>query len=176
MKIATSYLLLFIFSFNFWGLQVIFEIQQYQLRKEIIHQIKNGITDTDLVRITIYPENKEELIWKDKEEEFSYKGTMYDIVYVETIAEDTKIYHCISDSNETKLIAKYHKANKKNRKHKNPRSHSANTVKFIQKINPLPQKSEITFSVLQHQPLFVYLDNYVSLCLDILSPPPKQVL
>ncbi|SRX53812.1 hypothetical protein [Aequorivita sp. CIP111184] len=175
MKNATSFFLLFIFSFNIGGSYVIFKIQQNHIRREIVHQIKLGISEKDLTSITVSSENENQLIWKDHEE-FRYKGTMYDIVHIEILDENTKVYHCISDSQETNLIAKYNKDFKKKRKDKNNRTNSVKSIKYIEKINPIPQKEELAFSNKVIRPNFIYHDNYASLSLEILSPPPKQVL
>jgi len=175
LKNATSFFLLFIFSFNIGGTYIIFKIQQNHIRKEIIHKIKQGISEKDLTSITVSSENENQLIWKDREE-FSYKGTMYDIVHIEILDKNTKIYHCISDSLETNLIAKYNKELQKKRKDKNNRTNSVKTIKYIQKINPIPQKEELAFSHKAIRLNFVYHDNYASLSLEILSPPPKQIL
>ena len=175
MKNATTFFLLFIFSFNIGGVYVIFKIQQHQIKREIVNQIKQGISEDELTSITISSENESQLIWKDSEE-FSYKGTMYDIVHIEILDNNTKVYHCISDNQETNLIAKYNKEFKKKRKDRNNRTNSAKTIKYVQKINPLPQKEELAFSNTAIRPNFVYHDNYASLSLEISSPPPKQVL
>ena len=175
MKNAIVFFLLFVFTFNFGGSFVILRIQQHQIRREIVHQIKKGISEKELTSITVSSENEKELLWKDHEE-FSYKGTMYDIVYVEILDKNTKVYHCISDSQETNLIAKYNKELQKKRKDKNNRTNSVKTVKFLQKINPLPQKEEVALSKKSTQPKVVYQDNYSPLSLEISSPPPKQIL
>ena len=175
MKNATAFFLLFIFSFNLGGSYVIFKIQQNQIRREIVHQIKLGISEKDLTSITISSENENELIWKDHEE-FTYRGSMYDVVHTEILDNNTKVFHCISDSQETNLIAQYNKDFKKKRKDKNNRTNPVNTVKFLQKINPLPQKDEVAFSNKVIRPNYVYHDHYASLSLEISSPPPKQVL
>lgn len=175
LKNATVFFLLLVFGFNFGGAYIILRIQQHQIRSEIVHQIKQGISDKDLTRITVTAENENQLIWKDREE-FSYKGTMYDIVRIEILDSNTKVYHCISDSQETKLIAKYNKDFKKKRKDRNHRTNPAKTIKYVQKINPLPQKEELAFSNIAIRPNFVYHNNYASLSLEISSPPPKQVL
>ena len=175
MKNTIVFFLLFVFTFNLGGSFVILKIQQHHIRREIVHQIKQGISEKELIHITVSSENENQLIWKDKEE-FSYKGTMYDIVHVEILNENTKVYHCISDSQETNLIAKYNKELQKTQKDKNRRTNTVKTVKFIEKINPLPQKEELAFLNKKIRPNFVYHENYASLSLEILSPPPKQVL
>lgn len=175
MKNANVFFLLLVFGFNLGGSYIVLRIQQHQIRREIVHQIKHGVSEKDLTSIAISSENANQLIWKDREE-FSFNGIMYDIVHIEIVNENTKIYHCISDSQETSLIAKYNKDLHKKGKDKNNRTNSVKTVKFLQKINPLPQKDDLAFSNMLIRPNFVYHDNYASLSLEILSPPPKQVL
>lgn len=175
MKNATALFLLFIFTLNLGGTYVIFKIQQHQIRREIKQEIKRGISEKDLTSITVSSENENELIWKDHEE-FSYKGMMYDIVHVEILNKTTKIYHCISDIQENNLIAQHQKDFQKNHKSKNNRTNSVKTVKFLQEINPLPQKEESAFLQKKHLSNFDYQNNYSPLSLEISSPPPKQVL
>lgn len=175
MKNATVFFLLFIFSFNVGGSYFIFKIQQHRIKREMVHQIKQGISEDELTLITVSSENEKELIWKDHEE-FSYKGAMYDVVHVEVLDGNTKVYHCISDSQETNLIAKYNKELQKKGKNKNNRTNLVKTVKFLQKINPLPQKGELAFLNTLVRPNYMYHDTYASLSLEISSPPPKQVL
>lgn len=174
MKNATVILLLIVFGFNLGGSYVILRMQQHKIRKEIVQQIKNGISESELTCISVTSENESQLIWKDREE-FRYKGTMYDIVHIE-VSGKTKIYHCISDAQETKLIDKYNKELQKKRKHRNNRTNAVKTVKFLQKINPLPQKDELAISQKEPHPNFFYYNHYAPLSLEISSPPPKQVL
>ena len=175
LKNAIVIFLLFVFAFNLGGSYVILRIQQHQIRREIVRQIKKGVSEEDLISITVSSENENELLWKDREE-FSYKGTMYDIVHVEILNGGTKVYHCISDSQETNLIAKYNKELNKKQKNKNNRTNSVKTVKFIEKINTLPQKNELVISEVSKRPNFLYQNSYIPLSLEISSPPPKQVL
>lgn len=150
------------------------KVQQYQLRKEIRAQIKEGIPETDLIQITISPKEANKLIWKDKEE-FSYNDKMYDVVKME-VQNGSTVYYCISDAQETKLIAKYNKELKRKRKEKNNRNSPVKTVKFLQHVDPLPQKAEIAFVEINSETNFIYAEHYSPLSLDILSPPPKQIL
>ena len=175
MKNATVIFLLFIFTFNLGGSFLILKVQQYQLRKEIIQQIKKGISEDELTSITIFPADDHKLTWKDKEE-FSFNGKMYDVVHVEKSMNGATVYHCISDVQENKLIAKYNKELQKKRKDKNNRTNSVKTVKFLQKINPLPQKIEVAILEFSQKTNFVYSENYSPLSLEISSPPPKTIL
>ncbi len=174
MKNATVILLLLIFTFNIGGSFLILKVQQYQLRKEMIAQIKEGISESELTQIAVTPEQANKLIWKDKKE-FSYQGSMYDVVKVE-VRDECTVYHCISDVQETKLIAKYNKELQRKRKDKNNRNIPVKTVKFLQQVNPLPQKMEVAYLESNSKTYFNYAENYSPLSIDILSPPPKQIL
>lgn len=174
MKQAAAIFLLLIFTFSLGGSYVILKFQQHQLHREIIQQIKLGIPESNLTSIVITPETQNQIIWKNREE-FLYKGIMYDVVHLETKGQNIE-YHCISDTQETKLIAKYSKQIQKNRKNKNNRTNPLKIFKFNQRINFLPQKEELAFSQKECSPNFNYCINYTTLSLEISSPPPKQFL
>lgn len=174
MKNAIIIILLAIFSFNFGGSYAILQFQKYQIRKEIKREIRAGISENDLIKIVVTSENKKELIWKDSKE-FSFKGKMYDVVHSEKINSNTQIYHCISDSQETKLIAQYTKDLQKKRKNKNNQN-PLKVFKFIEKIEPLPQKKDVAINQNKLLNNFDYFENYAPLTLEISSPPPKQIL
>lgn len=174
LKNATVILLLVIFSFNLGGSYAILQIQKHQIRREIKREIRAGISENDLIKIEVTSENKEKLIWKDSKE-FSFKGKMYDVVRSEKIDENTKVYHCILDSQETKLIAQYNKELQK--KHKNKKnSNSLKVFKFLEEIDPLPQKAIMALSERKLLNNFKYYENYAPLTLEISSPPPKKIL
>jgi len=175
LKRAIAIFLLSIFIFSLEGSYIILKIQQYQIKKEIIHQIKQGVSENDLTSIIITPETEPQLNWKDNEE-FSYKGTMYDIVHVEILDNNTKIYHCISDTQETKLIALYNKRLQKNEKNKNNRTNPVKLFQYLIKIIDLPQKEALAFLQKNKQHNFAYTKDYSSISIDTLSPPPKQVI
>ncbi len=115
MKNATAFFLLIIFGFNLGGSYVILKIQQHQIRREIIHQIKEGISEKDLTSITVSPKTKTNSL--ESPREFAIKDKK-DIVRVENLNENTTVYHCISDSQETNLIAKCNKIEKRKDKNK----------------------------------------------------------
>lgn len=175
MKNAIVIILLAIFSFNFGGSYVILQIQKHQIRQEIKREIRAGISENELVKITVTSENKKELIWKDSKE-FSFKGKMYDVVRSEELDKNTKIYHCIPDHQETQLIARYTKEIQKKRKNKKDNVNPVKVVKFIEKNDSLPNKTELAFIQIKHSTDFTYYNNYATLKLETSSPPPKQIL
>jgi hypothetical protein len=175
LKNAFVFLLLTAFAFNIGGPFVILKIQQHQIKQEIERQIKTGIPENELTQITISSENQKDLFWKDRNE-FRFRGNMYDVVRVEIVNATTKVYHCIPDGQETKLIAKYFKDLQKRRKDKNNRFNTVKTVKFIEKTNLLPQKLEGAVASKTAKARSVYENHYSPLAPEISSPPPKPYL
>lgn len=98
---------------------------------------------------------------------------MYDVVHTESFSNGNKIYHCLTDNQESKLIKEFQKNSDKKRKNKNNRNSADKVVKYFEPINPLPQKDSALYSVDNKKPNFSYYDNYSTLALDIVSPPPK---
>jgi hypothetical protein len=102
-----SILLLLLVLLQSAGYQLIFKIQQHEIRQEIKQQIKAGVPEAELVLLKI-PRKLEEKInpvfQRIHEREFRYCGSMYDIVRQETRG-DTTWYYCVSDEKETLLFA-----------------------------------------------------------------------
>lgn len=101
---------------------------------------------------------------------------MYDVVHTETVDNDTKIYHCISDVLETSLIAKYNRELQNKQKNQKNRTQSQKVFQFLEKIDSFPQKQTLAWGNKELQSNFGYYNNYAPLSLEISSPPPKQVL
>ncbi len=173
LKSIAGTFLLFIFCFNlFGGDYILFKIEQHKVRKEIVGKIKAGIADENLTAISINSTNEHLLNWKDKEE-FSFNGEMFDVVNTESFSNGNKIYHCLTDNQESKLIKEFQKNSEKKRKNKNNRNSADKVVKYFEPINPLPQKDSGLYSIENKISFFKYSENYASLALEISSPPPK---
>ncbi|WP_147309561.1 hypothetical protein [Marixanthomonas ophiurae] len=141
----------------------------------MIQQIKAGVADADLTQIRITSENENQLIWEDGEE-FRYKGIMYDVVKMETVDKETTIYHCLTDTQETNLLAELQDILKKNKKTKNNRKNPVKTFfKVFNKIPPQQQKQGIVIFERNPEVIFHYVNYYNPPKLDISSPPPKTV-
>lgn len=175
MKGFCAILLTLIFTFNLVGYLVVFKVQQYQIRREIIHNIERGIPESQLTCITVNQENKNKIIWKHKKE-FRYQGEMYDVVKVEKLDEETTVYYCINDSQETHLFAKLDKHLKKTGKNKNQQNFP---LKIVFKILPKPDSRFgnliDTVSEVNQKSNFKYAEFYTSPELEISSPPPRIV-
>lgn len=175
MKNVFALFLLVIFTFNIWGSYCVLRIRQFQIRKEIVQKIKQGVSESDLTIFKITPENKNQIIWENNDE-FIYKGTLYDVVYTQIIDQNTKVYHCLSDLQETNLIANYDKDLEKNGKNKGRRRNSPRFLKFIPEVLPNTFANDALFSKMNGVANFKYLKSYNPLYLEISSPPPKQIL
>lgn len=145
------------------------------MRREIVHSIKIGVPDSELTTITVSSQNRHELAWKN-DEEFHYNQMMYDVVHFEKTGENTTVYYCLSDAQESQLIADYTKDQQKKNKHKNRRSSTVKVFKFLSRINLLPQKEEAPLVQKNKKNVFFYTETLSQRWLEVSSPPPKQVL
>ncbi|MEH6406547.1 MAG: hypothetical protein V7767_04635 [Leeuwenhoekiella sp.] len=173
MKRSCVFLLLSIFIFNLGGNFIVFKIQQYQVRREIIQRIRQGIPTEQLSLITIKHNQTKTVIWKESDE-FSYDGIMYDVVKQELQADKSIVYYCVKDDMETALVIKLYKDLKKSQKTKNNRLYP---VKIAFKILPsqaekLPQENNFK---IKDEISSYYNVAYSTLKPEIKSPPPKIV-
>lgn len=165
-------ILIAVFAFNLAGYRIVLNIHQKQVRKEIKQRIREGISEDDLVSITVTPQNRDQLQWK-KKDEFYYKGELYDIVRVEIIDESTVVYHSLADSREHQLIAQFNAKWKKNQKQ--PSNSSFKIFNVLLNLPPSPYRQEMVSSEKDPKTIFNYNNLYFSISLDINSPPPKSV-
>lgn len=173
LKQTISILLLFVFSFNIVGVVTVFKLQQFQIRRGIKRQIKRGLSEDDLHVITIHPKNSADLDWQE-ENEFIYKGDMFDIVKKEIRSDSSIVYYCINDKQEKSLFANLDEQVKKQTDRNSPTNQLAKKFfKFLSSI-PLQEKNE-SASVEQNSSKLISLceNNYTSPEVGIEAPPPK---
>ncbi|MES2593024.1 MAG: hypothetical protein V4608_14170 [Bacteroidota bacterium] len=104
MKKISVLLLLVIFLFNTVGYFIAFKAVQYQVKKEIKSEIKQGLQLSEFTVITIDKDQLKQIDWVENGKEMYYKGELYDIVKSsENITSIT--FHCINDKQEKKLFA-----------------------------------------------------------------------
>ncbi len=89
MKKLISILLLFILAINIVSFVFVFEIKQYTIKKEVAKTLYKYIPSSKVTVITISPLNKNNIVWKDKNE-FSYNGLMYDVINSEVLNNGAK--------------------------------------------------------------------------------------
>lgn len=153
-----------------------FKALQYQVRNEVKQKIKKNVPDDELVLITISVADNKSLTWTRPNIEFRYKGEMYDIVRQET-KEDIILYYCIHDFKESKLFANLDEHVQRHiADNPQQRKKAENILKTVTKdyffqlliISHFPE-------VQQNLKYNKYLQAYNSICLDVLTPPPKLV-
>lgn len=105
MKRILSIVLLILFAFNNGAFLLLFKIQQFQIKKEIKKEIKENLSLHELTKITIAPNNINQIFW-EHENEFRYRGIMYDVVKKEVIDSCSTNFYCITDTQETTLFKK----------------------------------------------------------------------
>jgi len=107
MKKALSILFLFIFLYNIAGYFIVFTLQQFSVREEMELYIKKNMADKELERVVVSNTDiaggSSDFRFKDDNNEFVYKGKLYDIVRQKTDGVNT-IFYCINDNNEERLI------------------------------------------------------------------------
>lgn len=74
-------LLLTIVIYNMAGVFVVFKYELAKVRKEVKHQIKNGIPEDELHFFSLTQHEYEQLDWTREGKEFRYNGEMFDIVH-----------------------------------------------------------------------------------------------
>lgn len=83
---------------------MLFRVQQYQIRRDIKRQIMRGIPDEALCALSLSEANASEFFWLE-DDEFFYRGSMYDVVRKVALSETEAVYYCINDVLEEKLFA-----------------------------------------------------------------------
>lgn len=99
------YLLLSLIFLQSFGYLAVFDLQRYQIRKDIKHRIKNGVPEGELIlfKMPTDPEKRQDFRFVEAHE-FRYKGGMYDVVRQENHGEQIW-YYCVSDEMEAQLFA-----------------------------------------------------------------------
>jgi len=173
-KIISLFLLL-VFVFNMVGVIIVFEVEQLQIRQAMEVQIKNGIAPNQLQVITITANHSAELSWKE-ENEFSYKGILYDVVKTETRSHSTKVYYCISDKKEAELFANLNQLVAKNTDNNTTSNHAAkNLLKFLSLVYVTGKNATCFTTLYRDIPKMRYEKLYLSPTLNLSYPPPKAV-
>lgn len=172
MKKTLAIVTLILFAFNAGGYLFVFKFKQYQLRKEIKNQIKEGVSDKDLTLITLDSETIPYLEWKNKHE-FLYQGQMYDVVRKGNDKNGNILLYCISDAQETLLFAGLNNlVNQQSPAKENEKSAFNQLFKLIARIHVLPEY-KMSFFQEKDKICSVYRFFYKEPALDIKSPPPK---
>jgi len=171
MKKTISILLVIVFCYNIAGVFLVLNYRKQEARSVIKLRIKNSIPEKELTHISV--SNATELKWKRKNE-FTFKGTMYDVVRKEKGADGRIHYYCITDKQETVIFAELNRLVKENADSGNngPRR-SKNLYKLFASLYSLPDKKPMLVFHTVQPVEFQYNAPGSSAVADIASPPPK---
>ena len=176
-KKIISILLLILFLFNVSGYFVVFKLRQYNAREEMKTRIKQNLRDEEM-EVIIIQNSEINSPLSDfcfiEEDEFRYKGNLYDIVRKKTEGSNT-VFYCINDKQEEKLFDGLNEHIKRNTDQNTPTKDKSNTLtKSIVK-EALPEKPDfIAYSVNQHILYFKYNSLTNKQFIPVPSPPPKS--
>jgi len=166
MRKYISLILLIIILFVSNGYHLYFRYLQNNIKQEVKHEIRKGLSENELTLIVVTSENEKQISWIEQNKEFRYNGSMYDVVKSQTKANKT-YYYCINDKKEEKLIANYARHNRRRNK----------TLLKIRKVlsnKYFPENFSINTKTNNADIYFTeYQQNYTSIYLETLSPPPK---
>ncbi|MGB4847299.1 MAG: hypothetical protein WBP41_05235 [Saprospiraceae bacterium] len=95
--------LLILFIANTIGGICFLSFHHYRINEYVESIIRDGNHNITLDELVITSDESDQLIWLKDNQEFSYKGHMYDVVCTD-VRNDTMIYHCINDKKEESLI------------------------------------------------------------------------
>ncbi|MBE9467685.1 MAG: hypothetical protein IMY72_05100 [Bacteroidetes bacterium] len=176
-KKIVAILLLIFFVYNYVGFFSLFLFNQYKIKKEVKHQIKQQVPVNELVllKIPFELEKTRNLIFQRIHKgEFRYKGKMYDIVK-SNVKNDTTFYYCINDTKEEKLfedldkhIEDYINTNK-TKNHNKIKIKKTITNYFFSDLNFLFFNSSKKISYFQKK------YNLNKIFIEIPDPPPKFI-
>lgn|GEM_PF-2177466 len=132
-KIAPA-IFLAIFSLPVTSTYFLFKIRQTNIHKGIREFIERGLNDNELIllKIPLSVEMQSEIFERTEENEFKYKGDMFDVVKSERL-RDTTWYWCIWDRDETALEEALQDTEQRasSDKHKNPDDIMSSFLKLL---------------------------------------------
>lgn len=117
------------FLYSSCGYFIVFQIQKYNIRKEVYKKIKSDFVSINAVEIEYTYSNISEFTWIKKCKEFVYRNAMYDVVKAEKIENGFRLY-CLKDDKEKELHNKLENhitetLNKNSAKQKNKKTNNA---------------------------------------------------
>jgi len=173
LKKLISIIAISVLLFNTIGNLIVFESTRYCIHKEIKNTITQSIPQNKLIAIIIDNKTKKDINFVD-DNEFLYKGKMYDVVRQQANG-DTIIYYCINDNKEEELYANLNKE-VKNNMDTNPVKNK--TKQILNKItislfyeDKNNTKPDISYNVIYPIDYIVCVNHFY----DVITPPPKTV-
>jgi hypothetical protein len=177
MKKILSIILLLVFVYNIAGFFVIFKLQQYSAEKAMKTFIRKNMSNAGLEKVVVpnaeITSGSSDFRFQDDNEEFFYKGKLYDIVRTTNDGNST-VFYCINDKNEERVYAMFNEHIQQNTDQNVPiRSNTATLVKGMIKdaIPHLPTDMIVSSSmrIVFGEMHFCLLQQFI----PVYSPPPE---
>ncbi|RLD56630.1 MAG: hypothetical protein DRJ01_14970 [Bacteroidetes bacterium] len=177
LKKIVAILLLIFFVYNYVGFFSVFLFNQYKIKKEVKHQIKQQVPFDELVLLEIpfkLEKTGNSTFKRIHKGEFMYKGKMYDIVK-SYVKNDTTFYYCINDAKEEKLFKDLDKHIENYINTNRAKNH--NKVKIKKTITNyfFADLQYLFFSSSKKITYFQKKYNLNNLYIEIPEPPPKFI-
>ena len=173
--------ILAIFLLNTAGYFPIFKIKQWLFQYKMETLISSTFVSDSLTCISILSDNQNELHWERDNEEFWYKGELYDIVRLEK-KDGFVFYYCVEDTPETELYYQFAENIKKQTQNDNDDSSPlSNLFKKILELD-LPPANRLTIPIefigysKKNKEYLPYLNLYNSIFYHSIDPPPKPLI
>ncbi len=155
--------------FNVGGYFICFYVQQLNIQHQVKEEIKKGLKDKDLTLIKVNKSQASDLIWEEKDKEFSLNDCLYDVVNVKDSGNWT-YYFCLNDVSEKLLVNKFQATQKRENE----------TEKRLKKV--------LDFQFLFHPLLEIKCNSFSNIIYGngiqlfesnpprVISPPPKSLI
>jgi len=177
MKKILSILFLVVFVYNLAGFFIVFKFEQYAVKSDIKSLLRKNIPDSKFEMIRI---SNAEIIsgtsdfrYLDDNNEFFYKGRLYDIARSSNDGTTT-VFYCINDKNEEQLFTQLEEHIQRNSDQNIPgKSQTANLLKGMIK-DYILHKSAVLFSFTNSDVIFCEKQQCLSeQFTSVFTPPPK---
>jgi hypothetical protein len=156
------------------GISLYLKHEKRMLKREIKHQIIEGIDKSELVELTFTLADAETKLRWEHSQEFEYNGEMYDVVESKTI--DGKVtYWCWWDNEETSLNKQLNQLLARALNDQTPSNSSSNAQSWLNLIFLVPDKTAfVQLDFLKLRKSFFGLQNDLTgISISGDSPPPK---
>ena len=178
MKKSFCFILLFCMIIYTGGYQLIGTCFQLSLHSEMKAYLKQNLNNKYNTVFTFQSQNQiitdPGLVWEEENEEFLFKGNLYDVVSIEYNDSCATLY-CIDDRAESNLLSKTGEIRKRqNQKSNGPMAvfHKLLLIAIdLQNPNYLPLQITV-----QKDFITAIIKMPISLAPDLLSPPPEYYL
>jgi len=160
------------------GFNIVFKIRQSKIRREIKHQIKEGIPGDKLREFTLSNAEYNQLNWVKQGKEFRKSEEMFDIVRSERFGDSIQI-KCVNDIEEAMLFAQLEEMiqKKMDQESSDPSSPLSKMVKTLKLVYITPDsKVNLAYLSENQSRYFSYNQHlYSSPYLELLTPPPDTI-